>query len=89
MQFNLKILSVAISMAIVPSLAVADEAADAKIAKLEQQVQTLQAQQNASLADKVKFNGFISGAYISPDNDAGYNNADSSANFSEDSKLGL
>tara|TARA_R110001592_G_scaffold200393_1_gene449204 strand:+ start:2237 stop:3460 length:1224 start_codon:yes stop_codon:yes gene_type:complete len=89
MQFNLKILSVAISMAIVPSLAVADEAADAKIAKLEQQVQTLQAQQNASLADKVKFNGFISGAYISSDNDAGYNNADSSANFSEDSKLGL
>ncbi|MBB1427175.1 hypothetical protein H5181_11980 [Shewanella sp. SG44-2] len=89
MQFNLKILSVAISMAIVPSLAVADEAADAKIAKLEQQVQTLQAQQNASLADKVQFNGFISGAYISSDNDAGYNNADSSANFSEDSKLGL
>ena len=89
MQFNVKILSVAISMAIVPSLAVADEAADAKIAKLEQQVQTLQAQQNASLADKVQFNGFISGAYISSDNDAGYNNADSSANFSEDSKLGL
>jgi hypothetical protein len=89
MQFNLKVLSVAISMAMIPNLATADEAADAKIAKLEQQVQTLQKQQNASLTDKVKFNGFISGAYISSDNDAGYNNADSSADFNEDSKLGL
>ncbi|KVX03365.1 hypothetical protein [Shewanella frigidimarina] len=89
MQFNVKVLSVAISMAMVPSLAVADEAADAKIAKLEQQVQALQSQQNASLTDKVKFNGFVSGAYISSDNDAGYNHADTSANFSEDSKLGL
>ncbi|MGI1998229.1 hypothetical protein [Shewanella frigidimarina] len=89
MQFNVKVLSVAISMAMVPSLSVADEAADAKIAKLEQQVQALQSQQNASLTDKVKFNGFVSGAYISSDNDVGYNSADSSANFSEDSKVGL
>ncbi|GGP73359.1 hypothetical protein [Shewanella ulleungensis] len=89
MKFNLKALPIAISIAMAPSIALSDEAADAKIAKLEQQVQTLQSQQNASLADKVQFNGFISGAYISSDNDAGYNNADSSANFSEDSKLGF
>ena len=77
------------SIAMISSTSQADEAADAKIAKLEQQVQALQSQQNASLADKVQFNGFISGAYISSDNDAGYNNADTSANFSEDSKLGF
>jgi hypothetical protein len=71
-----------------PSIALADDA-DAKIAKLEQQIQALQSQQNANLKDKVKLNGFISGAYISSDNDAGYNSADTSANFSEDSKVGL
>ena len=89
MKFNLKALPIAISIAMAPSIALSDEAADAKIAKLEQQVQTLQSQQNASLKDKVKLNGFISGAYISSDNDVGYNSADSSANFSEDSKVGL
>lgn len=89
MQFNLRVLSVAVSMAMVPSLVIADEDADAKIAKLEQQVQTLQSQQTANLADKFNFNGFISGAYISSDNDAGYNGADSSANFSEQSKFGF
>ncbi|GGQ19618.1 hypothetical protein [Shewanella litoralis] len=89
MKFNLKALPVAISIAMAPSIALADDAADAKIAKLEQQVQALQSQQNASLKDKVKLNGFISGAYISSDNDAGYNSADTSANFSEDSKVGL
>ncbi|QDE31564.1 hypothetical protein [Shewanella polaris] len=89
MQFNVKVLSVAVSMAMIPSLAIADEAADAKIAKLEQQVQTLQSQQNANLADKFNFNGFISGAYISSDNDAGYNGADTSADFNQDSKLGF
>ncbi|WP_350431098.1 hypothetical protein ABIS04_11085 [Shewanella sp. H8] len=89
MQFKVTILSVAISVAMIPSLAIADEAADAKIAQLEQRVQALQSQQNASLADKVKLNGFISGAYISSDNDAGYNNADTGANFTEESKFGL
>ncbi|WP_445773677.1 hypothetical protein [Shewanella sp.] len=88
MKFNLKALPVAISIAMAPSIALADDA-DAKIAKLEQQIQALQSQQNANLKDKVKLNGFISGAYISSDNDAGYNSADTSANFSEDSKVGL
>ncbi|WP_445777701.1 hypothetical protein [Shewanella sp.] len=88
MKFNLKALPVAISIAMAPTIALADDA-DAKIAKLEQQIQALQSQQNANLKDKVKLNGFISGAYISSDNDAGYNSADTSANFSEDSKVGL
>ncbi|MGX9461467.1 porin [Shewanella sp. A14] len=89
MTFNLKALPIAISLAMLPSIAIANDAADEKIAKLEQQVQALQAQQNASLTDKVKFNGFISGAYISSNNDAGLNNASSSANFDQDSKFGF
>ncbi|WP_434937841.1 hypothetical protein ACRWQN_11550 [Shewanella sp. HL-SH8] len=89
MKFYLKALPLAISVALVPAAAFADEATDAKVAQLEQQVQALQAQQTKNLTDKFNFNGFISGAYISSDNDAGYNNATSSADFTQDSKMGL
>lgn len=89
MKFYLKALPLAISVALVPTAAFADEATDAKVAQLEQQVQALQAQQTKNLTDKFNFNGFISGAYISSDNDAGYNNATSSADFSQDSKMGF
>jgi hypothetical protein len=89
MHFNVKALSVAISIALVPAAAFADEATDAKVAKLEQQVQVLQAQQTKSLTEKFNFNGFISGAYITSDNDAGYNSASTSADFSQDTKLGF
>jgi hypothetical protein len=89
MKFYLKALPLAISVALVPAAAFADEATDAKVAQLEQQVQALQAQQTKNLTDKFNFNGFISGAYISSDNDAGYNNATSSADFIQDSKMGL
>ena len=89
MHFNVKALPIAISIALVPAAAFADEATDAKVAKLEQQVQALQAQQTKSLTEKFNFNGFISGAYISSDNDAGYNGASSSADFSQDSKIGF
>lgn len=89
MKFYLKALPLAISVALVPAAAFADEATDAKVAQLEQQVLALQAQQTKNLTDKLNFNGFISGAYISSDNDAGYNNATSSADFTQDSKMGL
>ncbi|MGZ9898150.1 porin family protein [Shewanella gaetbuli] len=89
MNFNLKALPIAISIALLPSAVLADESTEAKVAKLEQQVQSLQAQQTKSLADKFNFNGFISGAYISADNNAGYNGATTSADFSQDSKIGF
>ncbi|MBR9727044.1 porin [Shewanella intestini] len=89
MNFTLKALPLAISVAMLPISAQADEATDAKIAKLEQQVQSLQKQQTNSIADKFNFNGFINVAYISANNDAGYNNATTSADFNQDSKLGF
>jgi hypothetical protein len=89
MKFMLKTLSLAVACALVPSAAMAEQNTEQKIAQLEQQVKALQQQQTASLTDKFKFNGFISGAYISADNDAGYNNTDTSADLSQDSKLGF
>ncbi|WP_076537475.1 porin [Shewanella sp. UCD-KL21] len=89
MSFNLKALPLAISVAMLPALAVANDATDEKLAKLEQQVKSLQKQQTANLADKFNFNGFISVGYLSANNSAGYNNATTSANFEEDSKLGF
>jgi hypothetical protein len=89
MKFNLKALPLAISIAMVPAAAFADESTNTKVEKLEQQVAALQAQQTKNLTDKFSFNGFISGALISADNNAGYNNATTSANFSQDSKIGF
>ena len=89
MKFHLKTLSLAISVAMLSSVVNADEATDAKVAKLEQQVQSLQQQQASSLADKFTVNGFVSGAYVSSDNKVGYNGANTSANFKQDSKMGI
>lgn len=79
----------AVLTALSVSPAIANETTDEKVAKLEQQVQALQAQQNKSLTEKFNFNGFISGAYISSDNSAGYLGATTSADFSQDSKIGF
>ncbi|QIR14405.1 porin [Shewanella aestuarii] len=89
MKFNLKALPLAISIALVPTAVFANETTDEKIEKLEQQVATLQAQQTKNLTEKFSFNGFISGAYISSNNSAGYNNATTSSDFSQDSKIGF
>lgn len=89
MKFMLKTVSLAVACALVPSAVMAEQNTEQKIAQLEQQVKALQKQQTASLTEKFNFNGFISGAYISADNDAGYNAADTSANFSRDSKIGF
>ncbi|MCE9685360.1 hypothetical protein LZP73_03905 [Shewanella sp. AS16] len=89
MKFNLKALTAAVSCALLPTMAMAAQTTDEKLAQLEQQIKTLQTQQTASLTEKFNFNGFISGAYISSDNDAGYDYAGSSANFDQDSKFGL
>ena len=89
MKFNLKALPLAISVAMLPAYVAAEETSDEKIAKLEQQVQSLQTAQTESLTERFSFNGFISAAYVSSDNSAGYNGATSSADFSEDSKMGF
>jgi hypothetical protein len=89
MKFMLKTLSLAVAYALMPSAVMAEQNTEQKIAQLEQQVKALQKQQTASLVDKFNFNGFISGAYVSADNDAGYNYTDNSANFSQDSKIGF
>lgn len=89
MKFMLKTVSLAVACALVPCAVFAEQSTEQKIAQLEQQVQALQKQQTASLTDKFNFNGFISGAYVSADNDAGYNYTDNSANFSQDSKIGF
>ncbi|MCC4832382.1 hypothetical protein LMH66_07030 [Shewanella sp. 10N.7] len=89
MKFNLKALPLAISVAMLPAYVAAEETSDEKIAKLEQQVQSLQKSQTESLAERFSFNGFISAAYVSSDNSAGYNGATTSADFTEDSKMGL
>jgi phosphate-selective porin len=89
MKLMLKTLSLAVACALAPTASMATQTTEQKIAQLEQQVKALQKQQTANLADKFKFNGFISGAYISADNDAGYNGSDTGANFSQDSKLGF
>lgn len=89
MKFMLKTVSLAVACALVSSATLAEQSTEQKIAQLEQQVQALQKQQTASLTDKFQFNGFVSGAYISADNDAGYNGSDTSADFSQDSKLGF
>jgi hypothetical protein len=89
MKFMLRTLSLAVACALVPSAVMAEQNTEQKIAQLEQQVKALQKQQTASLTEKFNFNGFISGAYVSADNDAGYNYTDNSANFSQDSKIGF
>ncbi|PMG46527.1 hypothetical protein [Shewanella sp. 10N.286.52.B9] len=89
MSFNLKALPLAISVAMLPALAVANDATDEKLAKLEQQVKSLQANQTANLTERFKFNGFMTGAFITSDNNAGYAGATTSANFNEGSKFGL
>lgn len=89
MNYPIKALSLAVLTALSVSPAIANETTDEKVAKLEQQVQALQAQQNKSLTEKFNFNGFISGAYISSDNSAGYLGATTSADFSQDSKIGF
>ncbi|MDO6610843.1 hypothetical protein Q4601_03945 [Shewanella sp. 1_MG-2023] len=89
MKFNLKALPLAISVAMLPAYVVAEETNDEKIAKLEQQVQSLQASQTASLTERFSFNGFMTGAYITSDNNAGYAGATTSANFDDGSKFGL
>jgi hypothetical protein len=89
MKLMLKTLSLAVACALAPTTLMAEQTTEQKIAQLEQQVKALQKQQTASLADKFQFNGFISGAYISADNDAGYNGSDNSTNLSQDSKLGF
>ncbi|GIU38578.1 hypothetical protein TUM3794_11240 [Shewanella colwelliana] len=86
----LKALPFAISISLVSAQGfAAEETNEQKIAKLEQQVQTLQKQQTASLTDRFKFNGFMSGAYVSADNNSGYMGSSTSADFSEESKLGF
>lgn len=89
MKFNLKALPLAISVAMLPAYVAAEETSEEKIAKLEQQVQSLQASQNASLTERFSFNGFMTGAYISSDNNTGYAGATTSANFDDGSKFGL
>lgn len=89
MKLMLKTLSLAVACALAPTTLMAEQTTEQKIAQLEQQVKALQKQQTASLTDKFQFNGFISGAYISADNDAGYNYSDNSTNLSQDSKLGF
>ncbi|QLE85848.1 MULTISPECIES: outer membrane protein [Shewanella] len=90
-NFALKSLAMAVSVALVPAQAFAadEQNTDEKIAKLEQQVKDLQQQQTASLADRFKFNGFMSGAYVSADNNSGYLGSSTSADFSEESKMGF
>ncbi len=88
-NFALKALPIAIAIAL-PSYALAAEtSSDQKIANLEQQVQTLQKQQTASLSERFKFNGFMSVAYVTADNNSGYLGSSTSANFTDESKLGF
>ncbi|NKF51634.1 hypothetical protein G3R49_13800 [Shewanella sp. WXL01] len=90
MYFTLKTLPVAISIAMLPIAAQANQPNnDERVAKLEQQVASLQKQQNDSLKDKFHFNGFISLGYVSANNSAGYAGATTAANFEEESKFGF
>ncbi|MCL1045813.1 hypothetical protein L2737_10800 [Shewanella electrodiphila] len=89
MKLTLKTLPLAISVAILPIQAIADDQTNNKIAQLEQQVQSLQASQTASLTERITFNGFMTGAFITSDNNAGYAGATTSANFDDGSKFGL
>ncbi|QYJ87601.1 hypothetical protein K0I73_07890 [Shewanella mesophila] len=89
LHFALKALPLAITAVLLPSQVLADEATEERIAQLEQQVRDLQKQQTASLTDSFTFNGFMSGAYVTADNNSGYLGTSTSADFSEESKLGF
>ena len=90
MRLTLKALPLAVSVAMLSGYATADvQNNDQKIAQLEQQVQMLQASQTTNLTERFTFNGFMTGAYITADNNAGYLGSSTSANFDDGSKFGL
>ncbi|MEZ9820364.1 hypothetical protein AB4238_07040 [Shewanella sp. 10N.286.45.A1] len=88
-NFSLKALPLAIAMALPSYAFAADTTSDQKIAQLEQQVKALQKQQTASISERFKFNGFMSMAYVTADNNSGYLDTSTSANFTDESKLGF
>ncbi|MBQ1782052.1 MAG: hypothetical protein II007_00200 [Gammaproteobacteria bacterium] len=70
--------------------ALADEAADARVTKLEQELAEVKARQDASSwTDRFKVNGFASVAVGTASNDAGFYGYDEDAEWLPDSVLGL
>ncbi|MBQ1782054.1 MAG: hypothetical protein II007_00210 [Gammaproteobacteria bacterium] len=70
--------------------ALADEATDARVTKLEQELAAVKARQDASSwTDRFKVNGFASVAVGTASNDAGFYGYDEDAEWLPDSVLGL
>lgn len=78
-------------LAVVCATQFAYAATDAeRLAQLEQELAMLQ-EQNAheTLADRMSINGFFTGKMVVANNDAGFDNATTTPNFADGSKLGL
>lgn len=76
--------------AVLSTTALADEATDARVAKLEQELAAVKARQDASSwTDRFKINGFSSVAVGTASNDAGFYGYDEDAEWQPDSVLGL
>jgi len=78
-------------LAVVCATQFAYAATDAeRLAKLEQELAILQEQSSYdSLADRMTINGFFTGKMVAANNDAGFDNATTTPNFADGSKLGL
>lgn len=78
-------------LAVVCATQFAYAATDAeRLAKLEQELAMLQEQSSYdSLADRMTINGFFTGKMVAANNDAGFDNATTTPNFADGSKLGL
>ena len=88
-KFALKALPIAIALTLPTQVIAAEATNDQKIAILEQHVKALQKQQTASLSERFTFNGFASMAYVTADNNSGYMETSTSADFTDESKLGF
>ncbi|RKF20411.1 hypothetical protein DBZ36_08210 [Alginatibacterium sediminis] len=71
------------------SVAHADEASDARIEKLEQEIQILKDNDSKSMSDRFKFNGFYSVGVTRASNDLGYAGAQESYDLNNLTKVGL
>ncbi|MDB2386846.1 hypothetical protein N9W21_05835 [Shewanella sp.] len=88
-NFALKALPLAIAAALPSQVFATQVSNEDRITDLEQQIQALQEQQSANLLERFKFNGFMSMTYFTADNDSGFLGSSTSANFSDESKLGF
>jgi len=82
------IITTAITAALASPFVMA-ETTDEKIVKLEQQIASLSSLVAAATTEKVRVNGFASGAFAISDNDIGYKGYTTDGSYNQDSLFGL